>query len=308
VAIPPPQIDGNDHDGRGDTFLKVAWSSVPLAVQYTVSCGSQAQTFAMPGVPFTTEFQGLTPDTAYTIEVKAVDPLNQQISDVKATISTRPRAPSFVHLAAPVGGSRQSDRLVLEWEQVPGAPLYEVQIVGGAVVTAAYPGAGGFALTGLAANTSYAVTVRSRDDPNGGVSYDSPTLTELTRPPTPAGLALTPIPISGVQVRWDAVPSFPGIGASAIQLGRAEGIVADPLPFDGTFSVAGGTWVDHFIDDGRNFTYGIRVVAGSNQSFWYLAIFPANRWAGLTRGDVLSAITSRQQDLAQSLARALNRT
>lgn len=156
------------------TTIPLTWTASPNANGYTVAYSSDAgvtwSEVQAVASPFT--LTGLTPDTAYTIRIRATDSTNTYAkspwtANITATTEAVPPPP----LATPANlatGTMTATTAPLTWDAVAGAATYHVQYKTTVSPTwldfATEPATPSTTVTGLVASTSYDFRVRANGD------------------------------------------------------------------------------------------------------------------------------------------------
>lgn len=204
----PPTLDGNEEDARGETFLKVKWSSADNAVRYKVYCNSEVQEFSEPTVPFKTEFNSLPSNTIHDFKVDAFNSDGDVATSDVVSFFTRPKAPSFLRLVANELSINDTSINVI-WEVVSSVPRYVIYIDNIRTQESPPPDASGSIISSLQPNTLYKVSIKSLDPAKGGLSSSSsPVLIVRTRPPEPKILNSNVEPGNAVSISIQDIPSF----------------------------------------------------------------------------------------------------
>jgi len=156
----------------GEDFLTIRWSPNQLATRYEVrhSAGQTASgawrsigAGTTSGAYRTYTISGLTPATAYRIEVRAAASGYQ--SSAASGVSGSTTAATRTRLAAPgslAAGSITSTSMSISWANVANATSYELRYAAGKEPDGSWAAATSpHALSGLAANSEYHVQVRA---------------------------------------------------------------------------------------------------------------------------------------------------
>ena len=218
-------VNGTTKTRTGAEFYKARWwspnpFSYPAdanAITYEVYSGSQKlATVNTAGVTLT----GLTPNTSYTLTVKAKDAAgNLSAASNAITVKTlantdaiAPTAPTGVKTTAVTQtGISVSWTVSTDNTGVVSYEVFKNGISAGTSVTTA------FAFSGLTANTSYSIIVKAKDAA-GNVSPASTALTvktlsnaDVTAPAAPANLKATSITATSVSLSWSAATDNVGV-------------------------------------------------------------------------------------------------
>ena len=305
----PPELDGSDLDARGATFLNLKWNSVVDAVIYVVQCGGESKSFSVPTVPFQTTFSLLPSNTKYTLSLRVIDGAGNVMDSAPTDVYTRPERPSFLKMASPAEQSRRDRSVFIDWENVAGIDLYEVERDKIEVRITDSPPAAGFEFIALTPNVTYTFCVRSRVETPAGrvaVSYDSDLLAVLTRPPTPGSIRVLGQAGQQIRIEWGAIASFHDSALAKLEIGRSE--TSDPADNIRTTvpSLASSSFVDHFDSQPTTLEYGVRVTVSANKSFWSSALFRPTIASSVTGSDVSQTRTHVQQTFVISVLRGAN--
>jgi len=156
-----------------DTTIPLTWTASANANGYTVSYSSDSGTtwseVQATSSPFT--LTGLTPETDYTIRIRATDSTNAFAKSPWTTTVTATTESSLPELAVPTSlatGTMTATTAPLTWDAVPNAVSYHVQYKANASPTwldfATEPVAASTTVTGLVASTAYNFRVRANAD------------------------------------------------------------------------------------------------------------------------------------------------
>ena len=265
-----PNLNGDDSSARGADFIELSWQSVTDAERYIVRCGSRSQSFNIPTVPFNCRFSGLDVDSPYSVTLEVRDNLGNSKVSPGAEFFTRPDPPSFLTLFPPSRESRRSTSVVLNWEEVPGVSMYEIELNTGELRQTGPPIPNGFEFIGLDANQNYVFYVRSlvtRPSGNLDSSHNSPSLSVTTRPPSVSGLKAVPLSNHQIAIGWDPISPFNDDAGAILELGRSLGSNPEDDVFFSTNDLS-MDWRTVDIEILRPIILGARLVVGVNESTW----------------------------------------
>lgn len=236
----PPTVPGGLAVGaRTSSSIALGWmaSTDNVGVAGYDVLRNGAVVGAAAGTSFT--HGGLAANTSYTLAVRAFDAAgNRSANSTSVTASTTdssdttaPTAPTGL-----VSTGVTSSSVSLQWNASTdsgGSGLAGYNVYrGGTQIGTTAAGTLTFTATGLAANTSYAFTVRARDGA-GNLSASSATLNATTSagadttPPTvPSGVAVGAVTASSIALSWAA--STDNVGVTGYQLLRDGVVVGTP--------------------------------------------------------------------------------
>ena len=213
----PPAPSGLSKTATSTT-ITLSWNAVTGATAYDVKQGAGgAETAVSSGASHT--FSNLTANTEYTLFVRARN--SAGVSDWKSlSATTAPAQPSGLNVMS------SSTGLTLSWNIVDGATGYDVRqgatgavtavaavahraievgLGTGLTLTATVSGVS-HVFTGLTANTTYTLYVRSK---NSGGNSEWTSLSATTAPAAPGGLSATATNTS-LTLSWSAVTGATG--------------------------------------------------------------------------------------------------
>lgn len=237
---PPGESDGNSEEipnDQGKSFDRMCdptFESPKLAGKLTGALGGAP----LAGQWFQDQFEMLVANAYPAIDGGQVDP------DTEA-----PSAPAGL-----TAGQVTSSSVTLTWDASTddtGVTGYTVLVDGEAAATSATTSA---TLTGLAASTTYEVTVTARDAA-GNVSAASAPVTVTTEeatggdtqaPTVPTGLAAGEVTSSSVELVWEAASDDTGVAGYRVH--RDGDLVAD---------VTGTSATDSGLDAGTTYSYTV---------------------------------------------------
>lgn len=196
TPLPPPQPTGLDTTPTANS-LTFSWSAAARATSYEVKRGASG-TVATVSSGRTYTFYGLTPNTSYTLFVRAKN-AGGESNWSSYTGTTGPRVPTNLRVSA------TSTTLTLSWT---GDVLARFDVKRGRTGTLSDTGGSSYTFTGLSASTSYTLYVRAKTDA-GKSTWVS--LTRRTTPvPAPTGVETTDVLATSATLEWTAVGEATG--------------------------------------------------------------------------------------------------
>ncbi|MCX8128930.1 MAG: PA14 domain-containing protein [Clostridia bacterium] len=162
--------------------------------------------------------------------------------------------------------------ITLEWDTVPGATGYDVEIDDGAIVSVQAPS---FTHESLEAGSEHTYRVRARNDSaTGEWSVVIGTISKISKPSTPQNINTSPTD-NTITVTWDKAE-----GASGYEV-EADGVVIKCN--ESTSFVHNGLYAD------TQYTYRVRAVNGSGASGWSAPVVQRTNFAPVGIGKGLKA-------------------
>ncbi len=195
TLLPVPNTPGSFTGTPQPTVIDLSWSAVSYATSYEVKRNGAV---IYTGTATTYTDTGLTPATAYSYEVKAI---NASGSSSAATLNQS--TASLPIPATPSLAATEAETTVnLTWNAVPWATAYELKRDG----TVIYSGnATSYNDTGLTPDTEYVYSLVARNSSGDSASADLTRRTVLPLPTTPTGLTATATETQ-MTLTWNAVP------------------------------------------------------------------------------------------------------
>ena len=239
--MPLATVSGLQATPVSSAQINLSWTANPNAASYNVK---RATT---PGGPYTTLVTGVTTNSyssgglnagsVYYYVVSATNAGGEGANSAEASATTFPAAPANL-TATPVSSSQ----LNLAWSASTGATGYTVKrsaTIGGTYATVASGVTGpSYQDTGLAAGATWYYVVSAS---NPSESVDSTEASATTLPETPAGLAVTVVSPSALDLTWSATAGATGYD---VKRGASAG-----GPFT---TIASGVTATTFSDSGLN--------------------------------------------------------
>ncbi|HXH31580.1 MAG TPA: fibronectin type III domain-containing protein, partial [Bacteriovoracaceae bacterium] len=235
--------------------VNLAWSAVSGAVSYNLYRS------ATTGGPYTLLASGITAltsvdastlnGTSYFYVVRTV---NGEESPNSVERSARPIAAFTVTSATTVNASK----INVVWPAVTGASTYDVRYrIGAGAYTTIASQTSPYEITGLAANTTYGVSIVARNAEGAGASQASNELTAKTSPSAPVGVVATTT-TGQISLSWTATS-----GATSYKI--FKGTVSGSLS-----EIASGnvptTYADNSVVGGTQYYYAIVAFNGTNSA------------------------------------------
>jgi hypothetical protein len=184
-------------------------------LEYSSSSGFANSTVVSTGTSRSKAITGLAAGTKYYARVGARSADGWSPEGGHGSQLTLPGSPSGLTL-----GSFSTTGMTANWADTTSATSYEIQYATNSAFTGATtksPTASTYAITGLTAGTVYYVRVRAK---NGtGAGGWSSTVSGITLPGTPTGLALSAFTASGMTANW---ADTPGASSYEIQYGTSS--------------------------------------------------------------------------------------
>jgi titin len=174
-----------------------AGGAATYTVQYSTTAAFTTFTSTAPAAALNATVAGLTAATPYFFRVVATNATGNSLPSASATATTLAAIP-----LAPTGlvfTNVTATTLTANWTAAAGATSYDVSVNAGPVVNVATVN---YALSGLTGNTSYALSIRSRNA--SGVSAGALAGSQLTLPAAPGAPAVGTITSSSVALSWAA--------------------------------------------------------------------------------------------------------
>ncbi len=200
----PAAPTGLSTSGITQTAITLSWTKSTGATSYKARAypsSGQPSTYVTLGDVATHTFTGLTANTAYTLDVIAVNSSGDSAASTSQSASTLPNVP-----AAPTGlttsGITQT-AITLSWTKSAGATGYKVQVDSGTVATLGDVATHTF--SGLSAGTSYTLKVIAS---NSGGDSAAATVSASTQaalpnaPAAPTGLTTSGITQTAITLSW----------------------------------------------------------------------------------------------------------
>ena len=183
--------------GITQTSITLAWTKSPGATGYDVRAGASGSWTRLGDVARYV-FTGLSADTNYTLQVRAVGKIGNSAA-ASATARTLPNPP-----AAPTGLSASGitkTAMTLNWTKSPGAASYEVRPRNSGSWTSIGDVAT-YTFTDLSAGTKYTMQVRALNT-GGSSAAASLAATTLPNPPAaPTGLTVSSATQTQLTLSW----------------------------------------------------------------------------------------------------------
>jgi chitodextrinase len=219
------------------TQVTVAWTASTDAVgvvSYRVRRGGVDVTGHTADAGSPAVITGLSPSTAYSFTVSAVDAAGNRSAESTAATVTTPAAPDTTAPTVPAGvtaTTNSSTQITVAWSastDAVGVASYRLR-KGGVDVTGATALTGtSFAVTGLTPSTLYSFTV-SAVDAAGNRSAESTAATattsappDTTAPTVPTGVTATADSSSQVTVSWTASTDAVGVTSYRLRQGGVD--------------------------------------------------------------------------------------
>ncbi len=309
TPIAPPGAPANLTATAGDAQVELSWDDPSdtsiTGYEYRVGTTSAGVTTWSPdwgdvsGSDATTTsytVTGLTNDTAYTFEVRAVNASGDGTeASATATPIAVPGAP------ANLAGAAGDAQVELSWDDPSDTSIsgYEYRVgTTSAGVTTWSPDWGdvsgsdatttSYTVTGLTNDTAYTFEVRAVNASGGGTEA-SVTATPIAVPGAPAGLWAEPA-TGQVTLRWDD-PSDAGISGYEYRVGTTSAGVTTWSPDWGDVSGSDATTVSHVVTgltDGTVYDFEVRAVNASGDGT-AAAVAMTPRLIGTVTSDPLTA-------------------
>ncbi len=207
-----------------DTSVDLSWDASTDAVGVTdylvynngallVATGSTATTYTVTG---------LTPETAYSLTVRAVDAATNESGDSNAQAFNTTASPDLTAPTAPanlVAGNITDTSVDLSWDASTDAVGVTDYLVynNGALLVATGSTATTYTVTGLTPETAYSLTVRAVDaatnesGDSNAQAFNTTASPDLTAPTAPANLVAGNITDTSVDLSWDASTDAVGV-------------------------------------------------------------------------------------------------
>ncbi len=244
----PAAPTGLSASGITQSAITLSWTKSTGATSYKARAypsSGQPSTYVTLGDVAAHTFTGLTANTAYTLDVIAVNSSGDSAASTSQSASTLPNVP-----AAPTGLSTSGitqTAITLSWTKSAGATGYKVQVDSGAVVTLGDVAT--YEFTGLSAGTSYTLKVIAS---NSGGDSTAATVSASTLPNAPAaptGLTTSGITQTAITLSWT----------------KSAGATAYKVQVDsGTVVTLGDVATHTFTGLSANTQYTLKVIASNS--------------------------------------------
>jgi len=221
---------GLSTSGITQTAITLNWTKSAGASSYEVNGGALSGWTDVGDVAAYT-FSGLSADTQYTVQVRAVASTG---TTAAASVSSRTLSTQPASMASPADVATSGitkTAITLSWSKSAGATSYEVD--GGAL--SGWTGAGdvaSYTFSGLSADTEYTLSVRAKNSQSTSASI-SVTARTLPEPPdSPSGLQASPSDPNSVEVEWetsDRADSYEIKGAPASEQPGSQAVSISAL-------------------------------------------------------------------------------
>ncbi len=196
TPVPPAAPTGLSTSGITQMAITLDWTKSAGATSYEVN-GGALNAWTDAGDVATYQFTGLTANTQYTLQVRAVNDGGQSAA-ASESATTLPNAP-----AAPTGLSTSGitqTAITLDWTKSAGATGYKVQVDNGTVTTLGDVATHEF--TGLTADTSYTLKVVAFNSGGDSSAASADASTLPNAPAAPTGLSTSGITQTAITLDW----------------------------------------------------------------------------------------------------------
>jgi fibronectin type 3 domain-containing protein len=248
----PSSLTANSSSGKVD----LSWNAVTGATSYKVYRGtvSGSYTLLASGISAVTYSDTtVTNGTTYYYVVKAN---NGSDSDNSNEVSTQPIANFSIASASLLSSSS----IEVSWSTVTGATDYDVLwgTTSGSYNGSALSVTSPYAITGLAANTTYYLVVRAKNNIGSGSNINSTEISRKTPTSAPAGLTASASP-GQIGLNWTAVS-----GASSYKVYRGT--------ISGTYTelatgITSAAYLDTTVTNGSTYYYVVKAFNGSDSAY-----------------------------------------